>query len=333
MLSLWHLPLEKVYKFLSYTDRLALACTCSKVFACVKQSLKKKFDIEISYEAERRRVLAPKKAKKWALPVVELKSGAYSFVEMPIFALSEAVRSMQYAYECNEHGLGVFTNRFHDKLMIHPSLIEVGEQNEFNLEFLADSSDLNEEMDFTNPAMLLKRQKMLLEKVHKAKSEAEETRKKEALKHIRNWGEVVIILCHGGNFNISGFGRTGNLIESHSDHKYVTRKKQGGRQSTADKQSGGIHSKGASIRRENEKKHVENIEGILQEAKTLLDRSMLIFLHAPGTNYYLFIKQNGYLEKWKDKVRPIGMTTNKAKFQEAERVFKEISTVKVLFRM
>ncbi|OMJ89135.1 hypothetical protein SteCoe_8762 [Stentor coeruleus] len=145
--------------------------------------------------------------------------------------------------------------------------------------------------------MLLKRQKILLEKVHKAKTEAEETRKKEALKHIKNWGEVVIILCHGDNFNISSFGYTGNLIETYSDHKYVSRKKQGGKQSIADKQSGGIHSKGESIRRENKKKHIENIEEILQEAKFLLDRSMLIFLHAPGTNYYMFIKQNGYLEK------------------------------------
>jgi hypothetical protein len=161
---------------------------------------------------------------------------------------------MPFTYESSENGTSIFSNHFGDKLVLHSSLVEVPsieDSSSFNC--LADASDLNEDIDFSNPAMLLRRQQKLLEKVKKNREEIFEYQKKNAMKHVRNWRETVVILCHGGNFNIASFKANGQLDKSHSDHKYVARKKQGGRQSTADKQGSGIHSKGASIRRENEK--------------------------------------------------------------------------------
>lgn len=44
-----------------------------------------------------------------------------------------------------------------------------------------------------------------------------------------NQGIWVIIMSHGGNFTIAVFSREGKVIFNTSDHKYVIRKKQGGR--------------------------------------------------------------------------------------------------------
>jgi hypothetical protein len=202
-----------------------------------------------------------------------------------------------------------------------------------SFEFLADAQELNEDIDFSNPMMLARRQKNLLEKVKKFHEERFEQQKQAAMKHVRSWGDTVIILCHGGNFNIACFKSNGQLEKSNSDHKYVTRKKQGGRQITADKQGGGIHSKGASIRRENEKKLGENIESIVNANQDLLNKASLVFLHAPGMNYFTFIGENGLLKKWKDKVRSVGVSSGKAKLQEAERVFAEITMSTLLIRV
>lgn len=331
MTSVLELPLDKIYSFLAFRDRVSLGCCSKSVYTLVSKSLSLGYDLEISYQSFRSTLTRPKK-KKFSLPVISQSNTKYLMLEDQVFRIPDVIKSLPYEFESSLDGYSTFYNKFQDRIVLHSSLIETCIQTEDTYKCLIDADDLNDQIDFTNPAALLKRQKLLLEKINKSKAENEEHNKKEVMKHVRNWGDVVIILCHGGNFNIAGFTSQGKCIETHSDHKYVTRKKQGGRQSVADKQSGTIHSKGASIRRENERKHAENIETMIEESKNVLDRASLIFLHAPGNNYYVFIGDKGYLEKWKHKVRPVGITTNKAKFQETERVFKEISTVRVLFK-
>ena len=333
MLSLSQLALDKLCGFLSLNERIELSACNKTLFSLLKVYLTPQFDLEIEYLLLRTRLTKPTKKKKNVFPVVEIKNTKYHLYEDSIFSINPVFKSLAYNLESTEDGLSVFTNKFDDKMILHSSLLETFEKTHETYECLINANDLNSEIDFANPAMLLKRQKNLLEKINKSKEDNEEQRKKDMMRHIRNWGNVVIILCHGGNFNIAGFNSNGKLIESHSDHKYVSRKKQGGRQIIADKQGGAFSSKGASIRRENEKKHGENIENIIEESKEMLDRASLIFLHAPGNNYYVFVSDKGHLEKWKKKIRPVGITTSKAKFQETERVFKEISTIKMLFKI
>ena len=335
MISLWQLPLDKIYCFLSLYDRVQVAVCCKFLHNYIKPSLTPEYDMNIAYRSCRSFILRPKKKKGITLPVVEAKNIKYYMLEDQIYSVPDILKSVPYVFECTEDGCSIFINSFGDKMIVHSSLLETIESsNNEKYECLTNADDLNTGIDFANPAMLIKRQKLLLEKISKNKAENEEILKKETLKHIRQWGEVAIILCHGGNFNIAGFMRNGKCMETHSDHKYVSRKKQGGRQMGADKRKGGsIHSKGADIRRENEKKHNENIENMIEESSNMLDRVSLIFLHAPGNNYYVFIGGDGYLEKWKHKIRSVGMTTNKAKFQETERVFREIATIKILFKM
>lgn len=332
MSTIAHLPIEKVLTFLTLPERTRLALCSKSLYSQVKPSLTPQFDIEIAYLLCKSFLMRVKKNKPKPLPIIEIHSEKYSVFESPVYLIPQVLKQIPYTFESTSDGNSIFSNKFGDKLLVHSSLLESPENNSEKYQCLENADDLNEGLDFSNPAMMLKRQKMLLEKISKSKAEEIENMKSEVLKHIRDWGDVVIVLCHGGNFNIAGFNGNGKCMKTHSDHKYVTRKKQGGRQSGADKKGGAIHSKGASIRRENEKKHLENIESIVEESVEVLERARLIFLHAPGNNYFAFVGENGVLNRWKHKIRPVGISTSKAKFQETERVFKEISMVKVLFK-
>lgn len=333
MSSLSSLPLNKVFCFLKLGERIQLAMCSKTIYSCVKSALDPMYDCELSYQNFKAFLMNPRKSKKKPLPVVSYKNSEYYSLEVPIFQLRKEITSVNFDFELTENGFSVFGNKFGDKLIVHSSLVEVPEVPEGNLEFLANASDLNEDIDFSNPMMLLKRQKNLLEKVNKNKEDLLSHQKSTAMRHIRSWGSIVIILCHGGNFNIASFNIEGRLDKSSSDHKYVSRKQQGGRQANKDKSKGGIHSMGANIRRENEKKHSENIENIVTASHQALDKASLIFLHAPGQNYFTFVGEHGHLQRWKDKIRSVGVTTGKAKLQEAERVFAEISSCRVLFRV
>ena len=346
MTSITTLPLTHISSYLNRQERLSFASTCRSVHTSIISTLSAEFDKELAYQSFRLCHLKPKKPKNSKnskksqksenkpTSLTSLNSASYLQLDYPIFSLPSQVKSLQFTFESSSNGTSIFANKFGDKLLIHSSLVEVPSVPESkSFEFLADAQELNEDIDFSNPMMLARRQKNLLEKVKKFHEERFELQKKAAMKHVRNWGETVIILCHGGNFNIACFKHNGQLEKSNSDHKYVSRKAQGGRQSTADKQGGGIHSKGASIRRENEKKHSENIESIVNANQEVLNRASLIFLHAPGMNYFTFIGESGLLKKWKDKVRSVGVTTGKAKLQEAERVFAEITMSTLLIRV
>lgn len=74
-----------------------------------------------------------------------------------------------------------------------------------------------------------------------------------------------IILCFGGSFSLGIYEKSKCFIHQ-SDKKYVCRKKAGERQFNKDKQSGSnIRSMGSQIRRDQEKKHIINVNFILNE--------------------------------------------------------------------
>jgi hypothetical protein len=174
-----------------------------------------------------------------------------------------------------------------DKLKLSKGLIpydceEVNEDIDDNrkYEMFYDNSD---EIDFSNKESIIERQKKILEKLN-----ADKEKKFYPLEFINSVNYWTIILCHGGYF-AGGFFLKDDVIEHKSDHKYVVRKKAGQRQINKDKSKKIKSSVGALMRRENEKKHQENIEYILKMNEEHLKKSDAIFLQAPGLNKTIFV--------------------------------------------
>lgn len=75
------------------------------------------------------------------------------------------------------------------------------------------------------------------------------------MENLRTVKRIGVILCFGGYFSMALYEKNRCIIHK-SDHKYVCRKKAGGRQLAKDKSTGGtISSMGADIRRHQEKLH------------------------------------------------------------------------------
>ena len=78
--------------------------------------------------------------------------------------------------------------------------------------------------------------------------------------------------------------RQATVIAHKTFHRYTTRRKQGGSQSTNDSAKGAAHSAGASIRRYNEVALESEIRALLTEWKSLIDKSQLVFVRATGSS-------------------------------------------------
>ena len=64
-------------------------------------------------------------------------------------------------------------------------------------------------------------------------------------------------------------------------HRYTTRRKQGGAQSSNDKSKGKANSAGAGIRRYNEQALDEEIQELLKDWKSFILNSSRVFIRAP----------------------------------------------------
>lgn len=117
-----------------------------------------------------------------------------------------------------------------------------------------------EEVDFSDPAQLLIRQKKILEAINNHTSKE----RFDPLKILRKspFGTYAIILCHGGKFALQVYEGS-KCIFTRSDSKYVVRKKQGGRQINADRSKKIMSSTGSQMRRENEKLLSQHIEDFM----------------------------------------------------------------------
>ncbi|TNV78763.1 hypothetical protein FGO68_gene3958 [Halteria grandinella] len=202
------------------------------------------------------------------------------------------------------------------------------EQEGNKFQFLAESEEFSaKDIDFTDPTALLKRQKAILEAIHKHQN-TEQFDPLRVLQHgIQHW---VLILCHGGKFFLQVFQGSKSLF-SKSDSKYVMRKKQGGRQMNKDKTAKIMSSVGSQMRRENERLLQEHIDEYMEEAKGYIEKADVIFLHAPGMNKTIFISQSKPLGAHMHKVRAIEFKSKKANYQEAVELIKKITEVKLYF--
>lgn len=144
------------------------------------------------------------------------------------------------------------------------------------------------------------------------------------LKQLSN-SNILIALNGGGYFAAAMFSVPKKTLSwSKTFKRYTSRRKQGGTQSSKDNAaSGNIHSAGAIIRRENEKKLRLEISELLENrfSATQSDTGPVL----------IFCNRDPYLLEILPKygtVRTLPFTTYQACFEEASRCFSELMSIK-----
>lgn len=126
--------------------------------------------------------------------------------------------------------------------------------------------------------------------------------------------------------------RSASVIAHKTFHRYTTRRKQGGSQSSNDNSKGNAHSAGAGIRRYNEAALEQEVRDLLTEWKPWIDTAELIFVRATGTTNRrtLFGPYDGQVLSQKDdRLRGFPFNTRRATQSELMRAFVELTRVKV----
>lgn len=126
--------------------------------------------------------------------------------------------------------------------------------------------------------------------------------------------------------------RQASVIAHKTFHRYTTRRKQGGAQSSNDMAKGAAHSAGASIRRYNEEALVKEVRDLLTEWRPLINTSELIFLRATGsTNRRTLFGpyDNQVLYHTDPRIRGFPFSTRRATQSELMRCFVELTRVKI----
>jgi hypothetical protein len=126
--------------------------------------------------------------------------------------------------------------------------------------------------------------------------------------------------------------REATVLAHKTFHRYTTRRKQGGSQSSNDNAKGAAHSAGATLRRYNEQSLIEDVRALLQDWKVLLDTSDLLFVRATGTTNRktLFGPYDGQVLKLNDpRIRGFPFATRRATQNELMRSFIELTRLKV----
>eukprot|EP00668_Euglena_longa_P002655 GGOE01003101.1.p1 GENE.GGOE01003101.1~~GGOE01003101.1.p1 ORF type:complete len:579 (-),score=187.96 GGOE01003101.1:346-2061(-) len=137
----------------------------------------------------------------------------------------------------------------------------------------------------------------------------------------------MLLLSHGGYFAAAVFVN-GKPIVHKSFHRYIVRRKQGGRQSTQDKGNGCMSSVGSQLRRHHEAKWKEKIRSTLTEWGPYLQSCLGIFLHAPGpANMHDLFFEKGPLRRGDPRIQTIPFTTGRPSFEEVRRSYTLLSTV------
>lgn len=148
----------------------------------------------------------------------------------------------------------------------------------------------------------------------------------------------VIVLCHGGYFAGAVYTNTKPILHK-SFHRYVVRKKQGGKQSNHEKGGGSTNSAGGMIRKNQEIKWKVAVRDILCEWREAIDRAWVILYAAPGPDNRAILTDfaalpastsNGRRDRspidMKDpRVQSVPMTTHRPTFKEVQRVFDTVS--------
>ena len=172
----------------------------------------------------------------------------------------------------------------------------------------------------------------------------EEDQEMEPIEALNSIKKIIVMLCHGGYFSGAVFSGK-NVVVHKTFHHYVTRKKQGGRQSSRDKSGNRPKSGGASIRRHNEKKHENEIRDLFVSWKDHFQDADLIFTHFPGRNradFYMDGDVSGdsklvrtskghyYFHKDDTRIRPLPFTTQRPNYTRVREVFVKLTSISVV---
>lgn len=122
------------------------------------------------------------------------------------------------------------------------------------------------------------------------------------------------------------------VIAHKTFHRYTTRRKQGGSQSSNDSAKGAAHSAGASIRRYNEVALETDIRALLAEWRGLIEKSELVYVRATGSSNrrILFGPYDEQVLRLNDsRNRSFPFSTRRATQAELMRAFVELTRLKV----
>lgn len=124
------------------------------------------------------------------------------------------------------------------------------------------------------------------------------------------------------------------LLASKTFKRYTTRRSRGGSQLAKDSsKNGSIKSAGATIRRHNEYHLIADVQGLLLEWKNFLTRCTLIFWNPTASGRLcLFqntnnMKSGSPLTPEDQRLRTIPFTSYKPTLEEAQRCYRQLSTV------
>ena len=148
-----------------------------------------------------------------------------------------------------------------------------------------------------------------------------------------HFAAMVVSLAPRQSKHASGpLNREATVLAHKTFHRYTTRRKQGGAQSSNDNAKGAAHSAGSTLRRYNEQALVDDVRELLQDWKALLDTSDLLFIRATGqTNRRtLFGPYEGQVLRNNDpRIRGFPFSTRRATQNELMRSFIELTRLKV----
>lgn len=167
-----------------------------------------------------------------------------------------------------------------------------------------------------------------------------------ALESLNPNGTSAILMLGGGHFsggiikhkrltkqkpNLSNPFADIEVVVSKTFHRYTTRRKQGGAQSTSDSQRGKANSAGSSLRRANEAALEKEIRELLDEWRGHLDNVSSIYIRANGpTNKSILVNYPNAPISGKDpRIKSVPFTTKRATASEIKRVWAELSHAKV----
>ncbi|ESL09244.1 hypothetical protein TRSC58_03039 [Trypanosoma rangeli SC58] len=153
----------------------------------------------------------------------------------------------------------------------------------------------------------------------------------------------VILMCHGGYFAGGVFVDNEPVVHK-VFQRYVVRKKQGGKQSSSEKEGGSYGSVGSQIRRAQETKWKIDVRDILLSWRNYIDAAAIVLYVAPGPQNRAVLTDFSGLPatttgKGERAVSPVSvqdprvhkapLTTHRPTFQEVQRIYKTVSTCTV----
>ena len=148
-----------------------------------------------------------------------------------------------------------------------------------------------------------------------------------------HFASMIVSLAPKMGKQASGSEQRQAVVIAHKTfHRYTTRRKQGGAQSSNDSAKGAAHSAGSSLRRYNEVALEQEVRALLAEWRTLIDDVQLIFVRATGSSNrrVLFGPYDGQVLRQDDpQNRTFPFSTRRATQAELMRAFVELTRIKV----